>query len=253
MLRTRIIPVLLLREECLVKTINFKKFDYIGDPINTVKIFNELQVDELLFLDIISSLKQRDINYKILKKISQECFMPLSYGGGIKTLEEAKLIFEIGFEKSVINTSAVINPNLISEIASIYGSQSVIVSIDVKKNLFKKHTVRILSGTKNTKLDPVEWAKKVESLGAGEILITSIDQEGSWKGFNLDVVKNITDNVNIPVIAHGGAGNLGHIESIIVNGRVSAVGLGSMVVYQKKDMGVLINFPEINNLLKNLS
>lgn len=250
MLRTRIIPTLLLLNESLVKTIKFNKYTYVGDPANTVRIFNELEVDELFFLDISATNENRKPNLKILAEIANECFMPVGYGGGISSLEDAVEIFKIGFEKVSINTSAINSPILISEIAKIYGSQAVVVSIDVKKNIFGKYHVYSKSGKINTKLDPVFWAKEVESLGAGEILITSIDREGTWEGFDLELIKRITDSVSIPVIAHGGAGKVKDIGDAVLKSNASAVALGSLVVYQKKGMGVLINFPDRNEILK---
>ena len=253
MVRTRIIPALLLKNESLVKTVNFKNFKYVGDPANTVRIFNELAVDELLFLDISASIENRNPNYEVLSGIANECFMPLGYGGGIKCIEEARKIFEIGFEKIAINSNALINPNLISEIANLYGSQAVICSIDVKIDFFGNKTVRSFGGRKNTKKDPVNWAREVENMGAGEILLTSIDKEGTWEGFDLELKENVSSAVSIPVIAHGGAGNLNHIKTAISQTSVSAIALGSMVVFQKKGMGVLVNFPEQNELKKILS
>ncbi|WP_287600214.1 AglZ/HisF2 family acetamidino modification protein [Thiothrix sp.] len=252
MLRTRVIPALLLRNESLVKTIQFGKFTYVGDPANTVRIFNELEVDELLFLDITASREKRSPNLKVLADIANECFMPLGYGGGIQTLDQAKAVFDIGFEKIAINTHAASNPTLINEIAKHYGSQAVIVSIDVKNSLFGSQTVRTLSGKHNTKRSPVEWAKEVEQLGAGEILLTSIDREGTWQGFDLDLVKRITDAVSIPVIAHGGTGNLDDISKVVKLSKASAVALGSMVVFQRKNMGVLVNFPNNETLAEVL-
>jgi cyclase len=244
MLRTRIIPALLLKNESLVKTKNFGKFSYVGDPANTVRIFNEIGVDELLFLDISASVEKRNPNLKILSEIADECFMPLGYGGGIRTLDHAKAIFDIGFEKIAINTAAQ-NSFLIGEIAEYFGSQAVIASIDVKTSLFGKQTVRTLSGRRNIHRGPVEWAKELEQQGAGEILLTSIDREGTWDGFDLELVKSVTDAVSIPVIAHGGAGTVQDIEKVVKDANASAVALGSMVVFQKKGMGVLVNFPEL--------
>lgn len=252
MLKTRIIPVLLLQNESLVKTVRFSKPSYIGDPINTVRIFNELEVDELVFLDITASYEKRSPNLKILFEIANECFMPLAYGGGITTLKQAQDIFNIGFEKIIINSASHTNPDLISQIAEIYGNQAVIVSIDTKKNLWGKYEVWSLSGKKNTKKNPIEWAYEVEQLGAGEILLTSIDREGTWTGFNIDLVRNVTDAVSVPVIAHGGAGTINHIGEVVKQGNASAVALGSIVVYQQKGMGVLVNFPDkakIENIL----
>jgi cyclase len=244
MLRTRVIPALLLRNESLVKTKQFGKFNYVGDPTNTVRIFNELEVDELLFLDITASRDKRSPNLRVLADIADECFMPIGYGGGIRSLDQAKHVFDIGFEKVALNTHAVENPSLIEEIASHYGSQAVIASIDVKKGLFGRQFVRTFGGLHNTRRDPLEWAIEVEKMGAGEIMLTSIDLEGTWKGFDLELVKRITDAVSIPVIAHGGAGTVDHIGQVVKQANASAVALGSMVVFQRKGMGVLVNFPD---------
>ena len=248
MLRKRIIPILLLHDESIVKTKKFKNFTYIGDPVNTVRIFNELGVDELLFLDIKASKDKREPNLKILKEIANECFMPLGYGGGINSIKNAKEVFDIGFEKISINTNAIKNPNLISELARAFGSQSIIVSIDIKSNYFGKQKVFSFNGKFNKKYDPTQWAKKVEKLGAGEILITSIDKEGTWEGFDNELIKKVSNAVSIPVIANGGCGNVKHLETVISKSNASAAGIGSMVVFQKKDMGVLINFPNSNEI-----
>ncbi len=252
MLRTRIIPCLLLKDQSLVKTVQFRKFSYIGDPINTVRIFNELEVDELCFLDIRATLESREPNKKILAEIADECFMPLSYGGGIKDLATARNILSIGFEKVILNTAAIENSKLVSEIAEYSGSQSVIASIDVKKTLFGKYSVYSKDGSQNTRKDPVDWARQVEKLGAGEILLTSINREGTWDGFDIELVRQVSDAVSIPVIASGGAGNIEHIGKVVHDGKASAVALGSMVVFQKKDLGVLVNFPDSKILEKHM-
>ena len=248
MLRTRVIPVLLLRNECLVKTLRFGKFTYVGDPCNTLRIFNELEVDELLFLDITATRERRGPNLKILTDIANECFMPLGYGGGVRTLDQAKSIFDIGFEKIAVNTYAVERPEFMTELAKYYGNQAVIASIDIKKGFLGKNLVQTYSGRHRTILDPVAWAKELESRGAGEILLTAIDREGTWSGFDLELVNSVADAVSIPVIAHGGAGTLAHIGEVVRQAGASAVALGSMVVFQKKGMGVLVNFPEKNQL-----
>ena len=253
MLRTRVIPILLLRNESLVKTVRFGAFSYVGDPCNTVRIFNELEVDELLFLDITATPEKRTPNFKLLSGIANECFMPSSYGGGIQSFEDAKQIFDIGFEKVAINSHTIKNPRLVSEVAEQFGSQSVVVSIDVKKNVWGKYQVYSCSGKVNSKRTPVEWAKELESLGAGEILLTSIDREGTWEGFDLQLVRSVSESVNVPVIAHGGAGTLDHIGTVVKKAGASAVALGSMVVFQKKGMGVLVNFPSPELLAQHLS
>ena len=248
MLSTRVIPCLQLIDESLVKTVQFNKPNYIGDPVNTVRIFNELEVDELCFLDIRATVQKRNINFKILQEIANECFMPLSYGGGIKDFETAKKILSIGFEKLVINSAAIENPEFITQLANHFGNQSVIVSIDIKKNLWDNYQIYSQDGTRKSKKKVVEWAKEVEDRGAGELLITSMNNDGTWKGYDVGLVKSVTDAVNIPVIANGGAGKVEHIGEIVHEGGASAVALGSMVVYQQKDMGVLVNFPDIIKL-----
>jgi cyclase len=253
MLRTRIIPCLLLRERTLVKTVKFDKYTYVGDPLNTCRIFNELEVDEMAILDITASREEREPNYKVLGSLVSECFMPLSYGGGITSFEQAEKMFLTGFEKVVLNSILFSKPQLISEIAKVFGSQSIIVSIDVRKSMFKGYEVYSHSGTRKQKVKLLEWAKYVEELGAGEIIITNIDREGTWSGFDHSLVKSVADSLTIPVIAHGGAGNIEHIADIVNNAGASAVGLGSMVVFQNKGMGVLVNFPDkkrLENVLK---
>jgi cyclase len=252
MLRTRIIPCLQLIDQALVKTIKFDKYNYIGDPVNTVRIFNELEVDELCFLDIRATVEQREPNLKILAEIANECFMPLSYGGGVKDAEMARKILSIGFEKIVINTEAFEQPTLITQISEHSGNQSIIGSIDVKKNFLGNYKVYSHDGIKNRNIDPVEWAQNLEALGAGELLVTSMDRDGTWNGFDIELTRMISDAVSIPVIANGGAGVVEHIGQVIHKGNASAVALGSMVVYQAKGMGVLVNFPDKNRLSKIL-
>lgn len=252
MLKTRVIPALLLRDDALVKTVKFKKASYIGDPINTVRIFNELEVDELVFLDITATNDKRSPNLKILSEIANECFMPLGYGGGLGDFDTIKSIFTIGFEKVVLNTITHEQSAFVTRVAEHFGNQAVVASIDVKKSFWGKNEVYSHAGQKNTGKDPVQWALELQSLGAGEILLTSIDQEGTWSGFDLDLIKKVTDAVSVPVIAHGGAGTLQHIVDSVKRGGASAVALGSMVVYQQKEMGVLVNFPDKHQLENHL-
>ncbi len=253
MLRTRVIPALLLRHESLVKTVGFGRFTYVGDPCNTVRIFNELEVDELLFLDITATREGRSPNVELLRDIANECFMPLGYGGGIRSLEQAKSIFDAGFEKVAVNSYATERPAFITELARHYGSQAVIGSIDVKRDLFGRRRVAVRSGRTQTRLDPVEWARELESLGAGEILLTSVEREGSWSGFDEELVRKVADAVGVPVVAQGGAGSLAHIASVVNRAGASAVALGSMVVFQKQGMGVLVNFPDRGDLERALT
>lgn len=252
MLRTRIIPALLLREASLVKTVRFGKFTYVGDPCNTVRIFNELEVDELAFLDITATRERRAPNLALLADIADECFMPLAYGGGIRTFEDAHSIMRLGFEKVIINTHAEEDPAFISRLASHFGSQAVIVSIDVTRSLWGGARVRTHAGTHDTHRDPVAWARAAEAHGAGEILLTSVDREGTWEGFDLELVRSVTEAVRVPVIAHGGAGSLDDIAQVVQQAGASAVALGSMVVFQKRGCGVLVNFPDPAQLAQKL-
>jgi len=252
MLQTRIIPCLLLKDDSLVKTVNFKKPAYIGDPANTARIFNELEVDELTLLDISATNNKKKPNFKILAELAKECFMPLAYGGGINDFEDAKKIFQIGIEKVIINSIAFSKPAFITELAEHFGNQAIVASIDVKKNMFGKYQVFSNSGTKKQKVDPVAWAQELEQLGAGEILLTAIHQEGTWNGFDINIIEKISNAINIPVIANGGASSIEDIGKAVKKGNASAVSLGSMVVYQNKGMGVLVNFPDTEKLNKVL-
>ena len=250
MLQTRVIPCLLLHGESLVKTVRFRSLDYIGDPINTVRIFNELEVDELILLDIEAPRLSNGPNFEFLSQITNECFMPLAYGGGVSSLEDMKRLFGLGFEKVALNTAAFSNPKLITEAASLFGSQSIIGSIDVRRNFFGRYAAFSKAGDVKMEKSPIDWAKQLAELGAGELLLTSIDMEGTWNGYDLALLKSVTSAVNVPVIANGGAGSLAHIRQAVCEAGASAVALGSMVVYQAKGLGVLVNFPD-KTLLKS--
>lgn len=240
--RIRIIPVLLLSKGGLYKTIKFQKPQYIGDPINAVKIFNEKEADELVLLDYTASKDNRGIDYKKISEIAGEAFMPMAYGGAIRNFDEAKKVFDGGFEKVVLNSVLFSDVKLIAQIADVYGAQAVVGSIDVKKNLFGKYKVYSHSGTDSTGKDPVEWAQTLEREGVGEIMINSIERDGTWEGYDEELIRKVATTVHIPVIACGGAGNTDDFKKAVTAG-ASAVAAGSLFVYQKKGMGVLINFP----------
>lgn len=251
MQRIRVIPILLLTAKGLVKTQQFKNPIYIGDPINAIKIFNEKEVDELIVLDIDASKEKREPHFEIIKNLASECFMPLAYGGGISNLEQVRKLFNLGIEKVSINTSGLNNPNLISIISREFGSQSVTVSVDIKKNIFGKYFV-YNPYIKKSSLNPILWAKMVEDLGAGELLITSISHEGTGKGYDINLIKNISQSVNIPVIANGGASTITHFYEGVKNGGASAVAAGSMFVFKGNIKGILINYPSQNELNQQL-
>jgi len=249
MRRIRIIPVLLLSKGGLYKTIKFKNGKYVGDPINAVKIFNEKEADELLLLDYKASVENRPPDYIRIKEIAEEAFMPMAYGGGIKNADDAKKVFDCGFEKIVLNSILFQNISLIEQIANIYGAQSVVGCIDVKKNLFGKYHVYSHSGTKNTGKDPLKWAKEIELKGVGEIILNSIDNDGTWNGYLFDLIKDISHKIDVPMIACGGAGSEEDFKKAVLSG-ASAVAAGSMFVFQKKEMGVLISFPSSLKITK---
>ncbi len=245
MFEKRVIPCLQLVNNSLVKTVNFKNnYRYIGDPLNTCRIFNELEVDEMIILDIRASIEGREPDYNLLARLAGECFMPLAYGGGINRFDQAKKIFSLGYEKVIINTSLYNDLTLLKELSGVFGSQSIVASIDTKKNIFNRYDVFSHSGTKREKKDLFEWIKAIQIFGAGEIMITDIDREGTWKGLNIDLLQKIVKTSRVPIIAHGGAGSKSDIEDAVNIANVSAVAVGSMVVYQEKDMGVLINYPQ---------
>lgn len=240
--RIRIIPVLLLSKGGLYKTIRFQKPQYIGDPINAVKIFNEKEADELILLDYTASKENRGIDYKKISEIAGEAFMPMAYGGAIRSFDEAKKVFDGGYEKVVLNSVLFTDIKLIAQIADVYGAQAVVGSIDVKKNLFGKYKVFSHSGSTNTGKDPVEWAQTLEREGVGEIMINAIERDGTWEGYDEQLVQKLSSAVSIPTIACGGAGSIDDFRKAVKAG-ASAVAAGSLFVYQKKGMGVLISFP----------
>lgn len=240
--RVRIIPVILLKNGGLYKTVKFRNPNYLGDPINTVKIFNEKEADELAVIDFNASSDGRGIDFKKITEIAGEAFMPMSYGGGITNYTEAKKIFDAGYEKVILNSVLFKDPGLIRQIADVYGAQAVVGSMDVKKNLFGKYKVYSHSGTNSTGHDPVEWAKTLEQNGVGEIMINSIERDGTWEGYDEVLIEKVAHAVTVPVIACGGAGSTEDFKKAVHAG-ASAVAAGSMFVYQKKGMGVLISFP----------
>jgi cyclase len=250
MARIRVIPVLLLKSSGLYKTIKFKDPRYIGDPMNAVKLFNDKEVDELIFLDITATKEKNCPNYEAISEVASECFMPFSYGGGIDSMEQIATLFSIGVEKVVLNTILHSNVSLVKESADRYGSQSIVASIDVKKSLFGKYEVYTHSGTINTKKDPVQFAIEMQNAGVGEIMINSIDRDGVMKGYDIELIKNITSKVDVPLIACGGAGTIDDLTKAVKDGHASAVAAGSMFVYHGKHNAVLINYPSQQDLRK---
>jgi cyclase len=243
MLRPRIIPCLLLHQKGLVKTVNFKSPKYVGDPINTVRIFNEKEVDELAFFDIDATVLNKEPDYILIEKLANQSRMPLCYGGGVTTVEQAQKIFGLGIEKIALSSAVIRNPHLVSQIADRVGSQSVIVVLDVKKKLLGGYEIYTHNGKKSTGINSIKFAKELEQLGAGEIIINSIDQDGVMKGYDMNLIDKIAESISIPLTVLGGAGSLADIEKVIEKHGVIGVASGSLFVFKGPYKAVLINYP----------
>ncbi len=235
---------MLLRNRGLVKGINFKDYRYVGDPINAVRIFNTKEVDELIFCDIDATKEGRLPDLEHIQQIADECYMPFAVGGGIRSIDDITKILNAGAEKVAINTSCIEAPSLIKEASDTFGAQCIVASMDVKKTFLGGKKVFTHSGTKKTGVDPIEHAKHMGSLGAGELLITSIDHEGKMTGYDLELIKSISSQVSIPVIANGGAGTTDHLAQAVHNAGAQAVAAGSMFVFHGKRRAILINYPD---------
>lgn len=251
MFRPRVIPVLLLKDKGLVKSTKFKDYKYIGDPINAVKIFNDLKADELVFLDILATNQKHTISLDFIRRVGDEANMPFAVGGGIQTNKQIKDIINAGAEKVVINSHAIENPEFIKEASDEFGSSTIVVSIDVKKKIWGKKRVYAKAGTQSTPLNPIEWAQKVAEKGAGEIILNSIDHDGTMNGYDEQLIQEIAEAVDIPVVALGGAGQLNDFQSAVKNSYASAVAAGSLFVFHGPRKAVLVNYPS-NEVLRKL-
>ena len=249
MLATRVIPCLLLKDQGLVKTVRFNNPIYVGDPINAVRIFNEKEVDELIFLDITATTENRKPNFQLISDIASQSFMPFSYGGGIRDLKDVEKLFTFGVEKIILNSVVNTNPEFIRTVSSLYGSQSVVVSMDIKKNLFGQYERYFHGGKKKNRGNIVDFAREVEQLGAGEIFLNSIDRDGTRLGFELDVITKVSHSLSIPLVACGGAGCYEDFASAVRAG-ASGVAAGSMFVFHGKHDAVLITYPSKEELDK---
>jgi imidazole glycerol-phosphate synthase subunit HisF len=253
MFRPRIIPVLLLKNQGLVKSISFKNHRYIGDPINAVKIFNDLKADELVFLDIMASKENRTISLEFVKNVGEEANMPFAVGGGIYEVKQIKDIIAAGAEKVILNTVALQNPEFVKQASDSFGSSTIVVCIDVKKKFLGKEQIWSYGGTKPGKMAPVEFAQFMEDKGAGEIIIQSIDQDGTMSGYDLLLVRKISEAVKIPVVALGGAGNLQHLKQAYTDSYANGLAAGSIFIYHGARNGILINYPEKQEIYKLFS
>jgi imidazole glycerol-phosphate synthase subunit HisF len=248
MFRPRLIPVLLLRDKGLVKSKKFSSHQYIGDPINAVRIFNDLKADELVFLDILASREKRLISLNFIRDVGREACMPFAVGGGISTLEDIRAIIQTGAEKVVINTHAAQRPDFIQEAADSFGSSTIVVCMDVKRNWSGKLQTWIRNGSRATGTDPVEFAMMMEEKGAGEIIVQSIEKDGMMTGYDMSLMRSIVEAVTIPVVALGGAGNLDHLRQLYREAGPNGLAAGSLFVYKGVHKGVLINYPEKKDL-----
>ena len=243
MLRPRIIPSLLIQDNGLVKTVNFKNPKYVGDPINAVRIFNEKEVDELAIFDIDATVKGNEPNYSLIERLASQSMMPLCYGGGVKTVEQAQRIFSLGIEKIALSSAILQNSKLITDISERVGSQSVIVVLDVKKKLLGGYEVYTHNGKKATGINPFKFVEEAQRLGAGEIVINSIDKDGVMKGYDLDLIAKVREKISLPMTVLGGAGSLSDIEKVIDQHGVIGVAAGSLFVFKGPYKAVLINYP----------
>ena len=244
MLNPRIIPNLLIHNKGLVKTINFKNPKYVGDPINAVKIFNEKSVDELIVTDIDATVNNIEPNYSMIEKLAMECRMPLCYGGGITNVNQAKKIFSLGVEKIAISSAAIKNPTLITQLADSVGSQSVVIVMDIKKNfLGNNYELFTHNGTKKTGISPFKFVEEIKELGVGEIVINSIDRDGTMEGYDYKLIDKIRNLTTLPMTILGGAGSLEDIGNLISRYKIIGAGAGSIFVFKGKYRAVLINYP----------
>lgn len=244
MLLPRVIPCLLLSRHGLVKTVRFKSPQYIGDPINAIKILNEKRVDELILIDITAGRERGEPNYTLLEQIANECYMPLCYGGGVTSLVQAKRIVNLGVEKISINHAAIKTPELVGELVADLGSSSVIVSLDVKRNWRGQYRIFDSWRRRLTHLDPFEHASRLVSMGAGEVFVNDVDRDGTQQGYDLELIKRFTRTMDVPVVACGGAWEKAHLRAVVKNAGASAAAAGSMFVYYGRHKAVLIQYPE---------
>lgn len=242
MLRSRVIPCLLVHNKGLVKTVKFKSHKYVGDPINAVKIFNEKEVDELVVLDIDATVNGAEPNYQIIEHLANESRMPLCYGGGVKTPEQAQKIIKLGVEKIALSSEAISNPNILVDIANIIGRQSVVVVLDIKKKLFGSYEIYTHNGTKKVKKDLFEFIAELELIGIGELIINSIDNDGVMKGYDLALIRKVRDHVSIPLTLLGGAGSADDILNLIDEYKIIGASAGSLFVFKGVYKAVLISY-----------
>ncbi len=243
MYKPRIIPVLLLQNSGLVKSVKFKNHRYIGDPINAVKIFNDLEADELVFLDIDATKQNRTISLELVKNIGEEANMPFAVGGGIQTLKQIEAILHTGAEKIILNSIAFTNPNFVKQATDEFGSSTICVCIDVKKNMFGKPKISYQNATKNSNTTLEDFVSLMEEMGAGEIIIQSVDNDGMQSGYDIALIDSVSKIATIPIVALGGAKNYETMNALMQKTIVNGLAAGSMFIYHGNRNGILINYP----------
>ena len=251
MLNSRISPVLLIDNGELYKTINFKDPTYVGDPLNTVRIFNEKEVDELIILDITATKKNNKIDWELISHISKECRMPLCYGGGVDSVEKVEKLVSLGVEKVAIGNASFVNPDIVRNSIKSVGRQSIVGILNVRKSKFSnKYKAYIFGGKKKINMNHIEYTHYLLDLGVGEILLQDIDSDGCMKGFNIKLIKDVYENVNIPLTVVGGAGSIQDIKSLIKEFNIIGIGAGSIFIFKGKHRAVLINYPDKEKKMK---
>lgn len=251
MLKTRVIPCLLLRGQGLVKTTKFKDPKYVGDPINAIKIFNDKEVDELILLDIMASKEGRGPSFDVIEEVASECFMPLAYGGGIRTVEEVRKVLKLGVEKVVFNTTAWRDPQILKDASREFGAQAIVASVDVRRKLLGRYEVVVNGGALGTGTNPVDYARRMEDAGAGELFLNSVDRDGTMKGYDLDLIESVVKAVSVPVVVAGGASSLDDFGLAAGRG-AAAVSAGAMFVFHGPHRAVLITYPSQADLISHL-
>jgi cyclase len=241
-LAPRVIPCLLLSGSQLVKTRRFQEPVYVGDPVNVLSIFNDFEVDEIMLLDIGGARRRAPADVDQLRQYAEECFIPLAYGGGLTNLDEMQAVLAAGYEKVIVNTLLAEAPEVVREATNMFGSQAVVASIDVR-GLNGRRSAWVRGGTQDTGADPAQWAMRAAKLGVGEIILTSIDAEGTMEGYDLPLIQEVTEVVEVPVIAHGGAGRRAELGRPVREAGASAVAAGSLFVFQRSRESVVINYP----------
>ncbi len=253
MLKPRVIPVLLLSQNGLVKTRKFKNPRYVGDPINAIKIFNDKEVDELVLLDIDASKCGNGPNFEVINNVANECFMPFAYGGGITTVEQIRQILKMGVEKVIVNTAALRNMELITQAAREFGSQAIVASVDVKKNIWGQYKVFSAAGAPVPKVGVVDYARRLEQAGAGELILNAVDRDGTLQGYNTALVQSVSKGLGIPVVALGGASSIQDMRAVLEHGGCAAVAAGSLFVFHGAHQAVLITYPSYSEILSELA